>query len=59
MDLVRKAIKWYFQLGDIKITPWDLVSNDYAMVTQLLFIYARKNNEQGIEPLIVIIYLSL
>ncbi len=32
-DITRKIIKWYFGIGDIKLSPWDLLSNDYAMIT--------------------------
>lgn len=59
LDLVRRIIKWYFGIDDISLTPWDLLSNDYAMITQMLFIYARRNNEKGKEPLLVFIYIAI
>ena len=33
LDLIWRLIKFYFGLGDIKLSPWDLISNDYAMIT--------------------------
>lgn len=33
LDFLRKLIKYYFDLESIKISPWDLISNDYAMIT--------------------------
>lgn len=33
LDLIRKLIKFYFEIDDIKLSPWDIISNDYAMIT--------------------------
>ena len=59
LSLLRGLIKWYFEIEEVNLSPWDFISNDYAMITQLLFIYARKNHEKGNESLLVFIYVAI
>lgn len=57
-DLLRRLIKWYFEIDSVKLSPWDIISNDYALITQMLFTYARKNHEKGKQPLLIFVYIA-